>query len=153
MTKAAEEGRRDSRGAASAAARAPREDRRSSEDWVWLPRPVYVGAGVAPLVGRILGADMLQEIAGHQFQRLLGFWFCWHSLGGLHAMIDSGLWSRGGVYNQLKEFRGVFGCSPDELLPEFALELAREAVEWPERFPEPRPIAGKRPYSRRPLAR
>lgn len=115
------------------------------ERWVYLPRPVYTAAGhprgriflPGPLAG--LGA----EVAGHEFQRLLGFWFCWHALGGFDGMLGTGLWSKSGIYRQVKDFRDCYGVGPDELLPEFAGELRREAADWPGRFrprtpPDPR---------------
>lgn len=123
-----------------------------SDEWVYLPRPVYVGEGAGRLTGALLSVGgVMQEVAGHQFQRLLGFWFCWHALGGMDEMIATGLWSRAGVYDQRKQFEHTFGCTPDELLPELALEVKRSAHEWPH-VHEPR-LSKSSPYKRKPLKR
>lgn len=125
------------------------------EELVYLPRPVYVGAGAGKLAGALLSVGgLMQEVAGHQFQRLLGFWVCWHVFGGLNGMIETGLWSQSGTYEQLKQFKETYGCTPDELLPELALEIKRDAHEWPERYsPREHPNPAAKPYKRKALKR
>lgn len=63
-------------------------------------------------------------LTGHRMQRLLGFWVCYHELGGVQAMIATGYWPRSTVYKQLSEFRELFGCHPDDFQPVMA-ELHR----------------------------
>lgn len=104
-------------------------------DFVYLPRPVLRPELRAKGVGRLLPPAVMGQVAGHQFQRLLGFWLCWHALGGLDGLLSSGLWSRGGVYEQLRQFREIYELTPDELLPELAQEVKSDAAEWPDRFP------------------
>jgi len=74
------------------------------------------------------------RLVGHAVQRLLGFWFVYNTLGGLEAMIASGLWPKSTAYKQLAEFREFYGCEPDELEPELAASVAAAAASWPEKY-------------------
>lgn len=56
--------------------------------------------------------------AGHRVQRALGFWVVWHYWGGLDSMVASGLWSRSGVYNQMSDFRALFGIEVADAWPD-----------------------------------
>jgi hypothetical protein len=94
----------------------------------------YLPSEVLVPEGGLRGWIHDQGVAGHEVQRLLGFWLCWHALGGFEPLVASGLWSRGGAYRQLQQFREQFRCSPDELLPELAVKVREEAATWPEKF-------------------
>jgi hypothetical protein len=71
---------------------------------------------------------------GHVVQRLLGFWFVYNALGGLDAMIASGLWPKSTAYKQLAEFREFYGCEPEELEPELVAAVAAAAPTWPAKY-------------------
>jgi hypothetical protein len=62
--------------------------------------------------------DAARRSAGIRVQRALGFWVVWHYWGGLDSMIESGLWSRSGVYKQAADFRALFGVEVSEAWPE-----------------------------------
>ncbi len=67
---------------------------------------------------------LTRRYAGHQVQRLLGFWLCWHSYGGLDGMLAAGHWSRGNLFAQRKEFHAVFGVEVEQFLPVLAAAVA-----------------------------
>jgi hypothetical protein len=62
----------------------------------------------------------LNQFAGHKVQRLLGF--CWtvHSLGGIENVAAQPFWTEGSVYRWRAEFREVFGVEVENYLPEVA---------------------------------
>jgi hypothetical protein len=74
------------------------------------------------------------KLVGHRVQRLLGFWFVYNALGGIDAMIESGLWPRSTAYKQLGEFREFYGCEPHELEPDLVMELTSAASSWPRKY-------------------
>jgi hypothetical protein len=71
---------------------------------------------------------------GHVVQRLLGFWFVYNAVGGLDAMIASGLWPKSTAYKQLAEFRAFYGCDPEDLEPELGSAIVRAAATWPAKY-------------------
>jgi hypothetical protein len=79
------------------------------EAWEALLRPV-----VEPLA---------KKWAGHKVQRLVGFWVIWHTMGGFDGLLESGLWSRAGVYAQRQEFHEVFGVEVEAWMPHLSLAL------------------------------
>lgn len=74
------------------------------------------------------------KLVGHQVQRLWGFWVVYNALGGIDAMIRSGLWPRSTAYKQLGEFRDFFGCEPQELEPELVEQLRAAHETWPQKY-------------------
>lgn len=56
-------------------------------------------------------------------QRLLGFWVCWHMVGGLDALIAAG-WPQRTVYQNRIDFLKVFGVEPEVWMPAAAEALA-----------------------------
>lgn len=67
-----------------------------------------------------------KDRAGHQIQRLLGFWMCWHNWGGMEAMLASGHWAQSNLYKQRAEFREVFGVDVAACYPATAAAWRRE---------------------------
>lgn len=64
------------------------------------------------------------KLAGHQVQRLLGFWVIWHSYGGMQELERANIISRTGVYVQRAQFREVFGVDVREFAPDIAWRFA-----------------------------
>lgn len=44
---------------------------------------------------------------------LIGFWVCWHLIGGFDRMEESG-WNRATLFRKIKRFRDTYGKHPDE---------------------------------------
>jgi hypothetical protein len=74
------------------------------------------------------------RVAGRDVQRLLGLWVIWHSFGGLDGLIEQRVISRTGVFVQRKEFREVFGVDIDNFMPDAAVVVAGQLVDFV--FPE-----------------
>lgn len=68
--------------------------------------------------------EVARKSAGVRVQRALGFWVTFHYWGGLERMIDSGLWSRSGIYAQASDFRALFGVDVADAWPEAVAGLA-----------------------------
>lgn len=74
-------------------------------------------------VKKVFG-PVAMEIAGHQVQRLLGFWCVWHMLGGtVEGARMVGLPDRH-IARSRKEFVQVFKVPVEDFLPELAQTLA-----------------------------
>lgn len=83
--------------------------------------PDYPGRAALEQGLAVVLEPLTKRYAGHQVQRLLGFWLCWHAYGGtVDGMLAAGHWSRGNVYAQRKEFHAVFGVEVEEFLPVLA---------------------------------
>lgn len=75
-------------------------------------------------LGRAAGLEPIaRKVAGHQVQRLLGFWVLWHSFGGMEPLLAAKIIARTGVYVQRKEFRKAFGIDVEDFWPEIAQGL------------------------------
>lgn len=85
-------------------------------------------------LSRLGDSETNAKLVGHHVQRLLGFWFVHNALGGIDAMINSGLWPRSTAYKQLGEFREFYGCEPHELEPELVEALTHAASSWPKKY-------------------
>lgn len=96
----------------------------------FLPSEIRHSVGMARLGDKATNA----KLVGHRVQRLLGFWFAYNALGGLEAMIGTGLWPKSTAYKQLNEFREFYGCEPYELESDLAAQLASAAATWPEKY-------------------
>lgn len=95
-----------------------------------MPSEIKHSVGMARLGDKATNA----KLVGHRVQRLLGFWFAYNALGGLEAMIETGLWPKSTAYKQLNEFREFYGCEPYELEPDLVAQLASAAATWPEKY-------------------
>lgn len=67
-----------------------------------------------------------KKFAGHQVQRMLGFWMMWHAWGGREALIESGVLSRSNVYLQRALFSAIFNVDVDDFLPEYGRKIRGE---------------------------
>jgi hypothetical protein len=85
--------------------------------------PDYPGREVLQQLLRPVVEPLAQRYAGHHVQRLLGFWLCWHVMGGLDGLLAAGHWSRAGVYRNRREFLEVFGVEVEVWAPHLALAL------------------------------
>jgi len=85
--------------------------------------PDYPGRQALQEVLRPVIEPLAAKYAGHHVQRLLGFWFCWHVMGGVDGMTSSGMWSRAAVYRQRSEFHEVFGEPVEVWSPHLAIAL------------------------------
>lgn len=65
-----------------------------------------------------------QKAAGHQVQRLIGFWFLWHYYGGKKPLLDMGMLSVAGEKRQRAQFRQVFGVEVADFFPELGAQIA-----------------------------
>jgi hypothetical protein len=89
--------------------------------------PDYPGrAQLEDVLGPLI-LPLAKRYAGHKVQRLLGFWLCWHTMGGLSGMEAAGVWARAGIYKQRAEFHDVFGVAVEEFMPGLVAALS-EAV-------------------------
>jgi hypothetical protein len=75
---------------------------------------------------KVLGPVAMQ-VAGHQVQRLLGFWVLWHMMGSVEGMRLVGL-AENSIYRNKKEFEQVFKCKVEDFLPELSAAI-RESVK------------------------
>ena len=98
----------------------------------YLPHEIY---HTATRMSRLGDPNMNAKQVGHVVQRLLGFWFVYNAMGGLEAMISSGLWPRSTAYKQLADFRRFYGCDPDQLEPDLVARLAKASKGWPAKYP------------------
>lgn len=64
------------------------------------------------------------KVAGHQIQRLIGYWFLWHYYGGKKTLLDMGMLSVAGEKRQRAQFRQTFGVEVDEFFPELGAQIA-----------------------------
>jgi len=71
----------------------------------------------------------LRKLAGHKVQRLLGFWVMVNTAGDFKRLLDQRWIAESGAYVQRREFRQVFGCEPEEFLPEVGALLRPSHVE------------------------
>jgi len=85
--------------------------------------PNYPGRQSAERLTQALLGELLKKYAGHQVQRLLGFWVMVGIYGGFHALVDANIIARGGAYRQRGEFRDLFGCDVEEWHPEMLSEF------------------------------
>jgi hypothetical protein len=85
--------------------------------------PAYPGRDVLAQLLRPVVEPLARKYAGHHVQRLLGFWLCWHVMGGMEGLVASGLWSRGSIYRQRHEFLEVFEVEVEVWAPHLALAL------------------------------
>lgn len=65
-----------------------------------------------------------QKVAGHQIQRLMGYWFLWHYFGGKKALLDMGMLTEPSEKRQRRQFRQTFGVEVDDFFPELAEKVA-----------------------------
>jgi hypothetical protein len=70
----------------------------------------------------------LGRFAGFKLQRLLGFWFVWHTFGGLNGTAEALQLSKAGLHRQRHEFREAFGIKVEDFAPELAAILAAGEV-------------------------
>jgi hypothetical protein len=105
--------------------------RRGVSTGVFLPSEILHSSN---LLSRLGDQKTNARQAGHVVQRLLGFWFVYNAMGGLDAMIASGLWPKSTAYKQLAEFREFYGCSPDELEPGLVESVVAAAASWPAKY-------------------
>ena len=73
---------------------------------------------------KVLG-PVSMKIAGHQVQRLLGFWVCWHMLRGVDGLRLIGM-ADNSIRRQRKEFEQVFHVKVEEFLPELIEAIQKE---------------------------
>lgn len=80
-----------------------------------------------PELLRPMVEPLTKRYAAHKVQRLVGFWFCWHALGGFEALRAAG-WARRTTYSQMEEFCEVFGVSVEDFMPEAVAALVAGGV-------------------------
>ena len=95
--------------------------------------PTEIRHSATPL-SRLGDKQTNAKLVGHRVQRMLGFWFVYNALGGVDAMIESGLWPKSTAYKQLHEFREFYGCEPFELEPGLVDQVQTAASEWPTKY-------------------
>jgi hypothetical protein len=68
------------------------------------------------------------RFAGYKLQRLLGFWFVWHTFGGLNGTAAALQLTKAGLHRQRHEFLEAFGVKVEDFAPELAALLAAGLV-------------------------
>lgn len=76
---------------------------------------------VAAVFGPVAG-----RVAWNSIQRLLGFWVCYHTLGGVHGLLDLG-WQSSTIYRNIADFREAFGIEVGDFMPEAVAAMMKEA--------------------------
>jgi hypothetical protein len=76
------------------------------------------------LVKKVFGPVAMQ-VAGHQVQRLLGFWVLWHMMGGVEGVRLVGL-PDNSIRRTRKEFEQVFNHKVEDFLPPLAAAIREE---------------------------
>jgi len=74
-----------------------------------------------------------KSFAGHQVQRMVGFWFLWHVFGGHDGLIESAVLSRASVYRQEVEFLVMFKKEVSDMWPHISEPIATERREAAEK--------------------